>query len=158
MCSRNPSQAVTHFPTFSAILSPLPERCDLDPHFPNRKLLQMCFAREADDLSTETRRTSAPDAPASPSIFPSFHQHKRTRLKLSHPFSNHFAAHSEHFKRHSQAIHSISNQNQSTIPLDPHTPFSKITQHQNRVASTVSRQTSNEQQPKQFYRPCCQEL
>jgi hypothetical protein len=47
------------------------EQTGLDRRFPNHILVQLCFAREADDACTGTQRTDNTTAPESPSIFTS---------------------------------------------------------------------------------------
>ena len=96
---------------------PVSAQTDLDPFSPLNILLQLCFAREADDACTGTRRLSDSDPPESPSIFPVFHQNKMNRFPLSRMISNHFAAHSTRLATHSLQTHHHSQYNRSRNPL-----------------------------------------
>ena len=81
------------------------EQTPLDLHFPNHKVVQLCFAREADDACTGICRTSDSASPESPSIFPVFHRNIHHRFPLSRNISNYFGALSTHFAAHSPGGH-----------------------------------------------------
>ena len=59
------------------------EQTDLAPPSPNRIVVQLCFAREADDACTGICRTCSSAAPESTSIFPVFHWNNRHTFPLS---------------------------------------------------------------------------